>query len=667
MYLKKMVYKNVGPLKEVSINMPFNDDESPKPIILVGENGSGKSTLLSNIVDSFYEMAGTAFTNVRVSDTGHSYQYYKIISPSQITFGNQYLYSYIQYTDSVDYIFKCGKITFEEFKENCEQAPFLGSWGNENNIKVTSITKEQAEKIFSENIFAYFGPDRYEKPNWMGEKYFDISDYEHPYTAPHYNGTLINPISVNNVTATNLQWLLDLIVDSRADIYYDGNSFNLAHYPNGNINNYIALGNCRKQIERIMSQIKNQEVYFDLNIRNNSGSRFNIKKVSNNELITPQLDALSTGEIALFNMFSTIVKYADKLEINNSIHLENITGIIIVDEIELHLHGSMQKEVLPKLIKLFPKVQFVITTHSPLFLLGMKNEFGDDGFEIYQLPTGTQITAESFSEFQRAFDYMTETQQYQKEVQKAIQDATDTRPLIITEGSTDWRHIKAAMNTLSQQAEHREIFDNIDIDFLEYDSRKTTEDSEIKLQLEMGNAALCTMCKDFAKIKQNRKLIFIADRDDASTNSELGDSSGKRFKSWGNNVYSIILPIPSHRIDTPNICIEHYYSDDEIKTPVPINEIQRRIFIGNEFDEFGRDRTNTFMCKKLNSCGCNKINIIDDQVYSTQFGSHDNYALSKMRFALMILKKEPPFDNFNFDSFIELFEIIKEILDLPLV
>lgn len=667
MYLKKMVYKNVGPLKEVSINMPFNDDKSPKPIIIVGENGSGKSTLLSNIVDSFYEMAGNAFTNVRKSDAGNAYQYYKIISPTQITFGSQYLYSYIQYSDSVDYIFKCGRLSFEEFKENCEHPPFLGSWGDKDNVKLTSITKEKAEKTFSESVFAYFGPNRYEKPNWMGEKYYDLSDYEHPYTTPHYNGTLDNPISVNNVTATNLQWLLDLIVDSRADIYYDSEGFHLTHFPSGNINNYIALGDCRKQIERIMSQIMKQEVYFDLNVRNNSGSRFNIKKVSNNELITPQLDALSTGEIALFNMFSTIVKYADKLEINNSIHLENITGIIIVDEIELHLHGSMQKEVLPKLIKLFPKVQFVITTHSPLFLLGMKNEFGDDGFEIYQLPTGTQITAESFSEFQRAFDYMTETQQYQKEVQKAIQDATDTRPLIITEGATDWRHIKAAMNTLSQQAEHREIFDNIDIDFLEYDSRKTTEDSEIKLQLEMGNAALCTMCKDFAKIKLNRKLIFIADRDDANTNSELGDSSGKRFKSWGNNVYSIILPIPSHRIDTPNICIEHYYSDDEIKTPVPINEIQRRIFIGNEFDEFGRDRTNTFMCKKLNSCGCNKINIIDDQVYSTQFGSHDNYALSKMRFALMLLKKEPPFDNFNFDSFIELFEIIKEILDLPLV
>ena len=115
-----------------------------------------------------------------------------------------------------------------------------------------------------------------------------------------------------------------------------------------------------------------------------------------------------------------------------------------------------------------------------------------------------------------------------------------------------------------------------------------------------------------------------------------------------------------------NICIEHYYTDEEIKTPVEINAVQRRLFIGNEFDEFGRDRTSSFLCKKLNSCGNDKINIIDDQVYATQFDSHDNYALSKMKFALMILKKKPPFDNFNFDSFLELFTIINEILNLEL-
>lgn len=43
-------------------------------------------------------------------------------------------------------------------------------------------------------------------------------------------------------------------------------------------------------------------------------------------------------------MFSTIVRYADRNDLNKSIHLENITGIVIIDEIELHLHTSLQKK-----------------------------------------------------------------------------------------------------------------------------------------------------------------------------------------------------------------------------------------------------------------------------------------------------------------------------------
>ena len=667
MYLKRMVYKNVGPLENITINMPFTDEKTPKPLIIVGENGSGKSTLLSNIVDSFYEIAGVAFDNVRITDNGNSYKYYKIISPSQITIGKQSLYSYIRYDENVDYIFKCGKISFEQFQKECEPKPLFGSWEDVNSYKTASVSEKEVKRIFEKNIFAFFGPERYERPNWMGEKFYNISDYEHPYVKPHYNGMLYNPISVKNVTAINLQWLLDLIVDSRADIQYEGNRFRLVHYPDGSLDNYIPLGNCRKQIERILSQIIKQDVYFDLNIRNQNASRFNIKRTSDNELIVPQLDALSTGEIALFNMFSTVVKYADRLEINNSIHLENIKGIVIIDEIELHLHGSMQKKILPKLIKLFPKVQFVITTHSPLFLLGMKNEFGDSGFEIYQMPTGIQITAESFSEFQRAFDYMTETQQYQNEVQKAILEASNAeKPLIITEGATDWRHIKAALNVLSQHEKKHISFNSEDIDFLEFDSNNSNSDSAIKL--EMGNSTLCNMCREYAKVKQSRKMIFVADRDDVHTNKILGCTGIEEYKSWGNNVYSILLPVPPHRSKTPDICIEHYYTDDEIKTSVDIEGISRRLYIANEFDEHGRGYFENIFCEKQKACGAEKINIIEgsqgEKVLKFEPECNQNLALSKMEFANRILKREPPFDKFCFDSFLRLFEIISEILKL---
>lgn len=47
--------------------------------------------------------------------------------------------------------------------------------------------------------------------------------------------------------------------------------------------------------------------------------------------------------------------------------------------------------------KKFPKVQFIITSHSPLFILGMKDIFKEDGFKIYEMPTGENIGPEEFS------------------------------------------------------------------------------------------------------------------------------------------------------------------------------------------------------------------------------------------------------------------------------
>ena len=43
-------------------------------------------------------------------------------------------------------------------------------------------------------------------------------------------------------------------------------------------------------------------------------------------------------------------------------------GIVLIDEIELHLHPQWQREVLPALQKTFPNIQFIVTTHSPQVL-----------------------------------------------------------------------------------------------------------------------------------------------------------------------------------------------------------------------------------------------------------------------------------------------------------
>lgn len=49
----------------------------------------------------------------------------------------------------------------------------------------------------------------------------------------------------------------------------------------------------------------------------------------------------------------------------------NFTGIVIIDEIDIHLHPKMQVEFVKQLSETFPKIQFIVSTHSPIPLLGM--------------------------------------------------------------------------------------------------------------------------------------------------------------------------------------------------------------------------------------------------------------------------------------------------------
>jgi hypothetical protein len=51
-----------------------------------------------------------------------------------------------------------------------------------------------------------------------------------------------------------------------------------------------------------------------------------------------------------------------------------ITGIVLLDEIGLHLHPSLEKALVPQLRKALPRVQFIVTTHSPMVLSGFDRD-----------------------------------------------------------------------------------------------------------------------------------------------------------------------------------------------------------------------------------------------------------------------------------------------------
>ena len=67
-------------------------------------------------------------------------------------------------------------------------------------------------------------------------------------------------------------------------------------------------------------------------------------------------------------------------------------GIVIIDEIDLHLHPELEKIALVALVDTFPNLQFIVSTHSPLVLSGLNTTNGEN--KILRLSLGEEAPLE---------------------------------------------------------------------------------------------------------------------------------------------------------------------------------------------------------------------------------------------------------------------------------
>lgn len=81
------------------------------------------------------------------------------------------------------------------------------------------------------------------------------------------------------------------------------------------------------------------------------------------------LNTLSDGYSAILNIITELIIRMEK----KSSRIFKTQGIVLIDEIETHLHIELQKLILPFLIKVFPKIQFIVTTHSPFVITSISN------------------------------------------------------------------------------------------------------------------------------------------------------------------------------------------------------------------------------------------------------------------------------------------------------
>ncbi len=83
---------------------------------------------------------------------------------------------------------------------------------------------------------------------------------------------------------------------------------------------------------------------------------------------------LSSGYSSVLNIISDLILRIDK---NRALTCRDYAfdteGIVLIDELETHLHIDLQKKILPFLVSFFPNIQFIVTTHSPFVLNSIKN------------------------------------------------------------------------------------------------------------------------------------------------------------------------------------------------------------------------------------------------------------------------------------------------------
>lgn len=618
MRIEKIIFVNRAPFEH--LNLDFNNGHI---FVLTGINGRGKTTILSYIVDAFHEFARPHFSN---SYVGKENKFYRYSSHLFSVHQEEPSYVYLRFEDNgqfFDYIDIRGEISQEEYNRHITLSgkisleTILRELKNNNNLaKIVSnnYNKEIANIFFNTNVLTYFPSYRFEYPGFLNDPYKVKMLHDQDLK---FNSELSNPIEIVSDLRELSNWFLDVVLDG---LLYTKEPKH--QYAKNFLNSILST---------TLAPKLGPSVRFGVGDRNSGASRLSITKL-NGEVLYPSIFNISSGEAALLCIFGEIFRQADT--INKDM---NVSGIVLVDEIDKHLHISLQKTVLPILLNMYPHIQFIVTSHSPFMNIG----FVDTGIaaNIYDLDNNGILTPPKHTvELNRIYDMILEdNNNYLLLYNELINKISESqKPLVLTEGKTDAKHLQAALKFLD--------INDIDVEFFEISDN------------QWGNTQLENLLIQLSKVKQTRKIIGIFDRDD---NKYIFKDT---FKQLGNesNVYEFTIPFVDNGYGD-KISIEHYYPRVNLTKP---DTNGRRIFLGDEFFESSNSKNGEFQTRISQIQNKIKVNgIIDEKVYKKEdLEQKHSIALTKNDFAELVLNSTEFTTDFDFSNFNKIFDVIRSII-----
>ena len=399
MYIKNLQIQNYGSIDNISLNLEFDNNSYPiPPLIFIGKNGTGKTLLLSFIVDGIIELKKSKYGNLQEVEEN---QFFKIGKKDYIKASKDFSYVNIDfetYGEILSYTELVTTLSSSVFNSNYSSKVFFNFDVNESMFRKHGYYKktspiDEVRETLENNIFLYFPPTRYEKPAWLGKSAkidFQFSE--------KIVGVSDTNIVKNNVLKKIEVWILNLLLDQaiyekriQPRITPLGSEQLWLGYSGKNTDTLELINKLLTIIYKV--KYKNIEyVRIGVSEKNQRNIAIVIKIENENEInISPSFSHLSSGEIMLLALFASILEEYDYINNTQAHDTSKISGIVLIDEIDLHLHIELQKEILPQLLKLFPKIQFIITTHSQFFILGLDAVYNNQ-VKLIDLPIVNEIT-----------------------------------------------------------------------------------------------------------------------------------------------------------------------------------------------------------------------------------------------------------------------------------
>ncbi|GGK69977.1 AAA family ATPase [Rufibacter glacialis] len=313
MRLKNLILKNIGPFKEAVLDFISNERELEYPpvICITGENGTGKSIIL-DAIRALFEGRFKSIEREIASAENFLIETNLIINESNKIFSTSRKYERNESFDTND--MNINQLFHSQFEPKYKKDFILDYWTSKlsnDSFSINSITTVEAKKYLDESL-----------------------------SGIHKNIDLSKLISF-------FDYLKDSTNEQEKEL---GSSL------------YSLL---EKIINLSISHGKLSHV-----------SRINLKpiiKIGNNEV---SLDKLSSGNLYLIQRFTSLLSQVYSIcTLNNKpiADYKNIKGLLLIDEAENHLHPKWQKVFLSNILTLFPKLQIIVSTHSPFIVSSILN------------------------------------------------------------------------------------------------------------------------------------------------------------------------------------------------------------------------------------------------------------------------------------------------------